>query len=161
MEKELEKNVPVFYTTAEIADMLKMNVQVIARKVQKGEISGYKIGKDWRISENDFWAWLNKHSNQNRPGEADKVIARFAKDGRIAIMPAQRKRRRYLLEYILKNFENNRVYTEKEVNEIILRFHDDYCFVRREFICEKMMHRTNGKYRRNNSYRFTSHLQIP
>jgi len=161
MEMTENKAFPVFYTTAEIADILKMNVQVIARKVQKGEIPGFKIGKDWRVAEKDFWEWLNKHSNQNRPGEADKVIGRFTKNGRIISMPAQRKRRRYLLEYILQHFEKNRVYDEKEVNDIILQYFEDYCFVRREFICEKMMSRAQGKYRRNNSYHFTSRLQLP
>ena len=31
-----------FYCTSEIAEMLKMNVQVIARKLQYGELVGYK-----------------------------------------------------------------------------------------------------------------------
>ena len=32
-----------FYTTNEIADLLKMNIQVIARKLKHGELPGYKI----------------------------------------------------------------------------------------------------------------------
>ena len=34
-----------FYTSAEVADILKMNPQVIARKLQGGEMEGYKIGR--------------------------------------------------------------------------------------------------------------------
>jgi excisionase family DNA binding protein len=143
-----------FYTTAEIAEMLKMNVQVVARKVQKGEITGYKIGKDWRITEKDLWAWLEKHSNRNRTLPSQKVISNFVKDGRVVSLPAQRKKRRYILEYILKQFELNRVYSEKEINDTISQLYDDYCTVRREFIMEKMMSRSRGSYRRNNSYRF-------
>ena len=33
-----------FFTTTELAEKLKMNVQVITRKVQAGEIRAYKIG---------------------------------------------------------------------------------------------------------------------
>ena len=143
-----------FFTTAEVAEILKMNVQVIARKLQQGEIPGYKIGKDWRIAEKDLWSWLEEHSNQNRPSPAEKVIANFIKNGRFRTLPAQRKKRNYILEYILRQFEFNRVYNEPEINEKIMEFHDDFCTVRREFIMEKMMTRSHGKYQRNKSYIF-------
>ncbi|MFH2035392.1 MAG: DUF2087 domain-containing protein [Candidatus Zixiibacteriota bacterium] len=86
------------------------------------------------------------------PGQ--KVIERFAKDGKFDIMPVQRKKRIYILEHILRQFDKNRVYSEKEVNRIIVQFHDDYCRVRREFIEESMMTRKDGNYRRNDSYIF-------
>lgn len=141
-----------FYSTAEIAEMLKMNVQVIARKLQYGELTGYKIGKDWRVREEDLLQWLEKHSNQSTLLPGQKVIGRFMKNGRFEALPAQDKRRRYILDYILSHFELGRVYTEKEVNQIIMRFHDDYCRVRREFIGWGMMSRKDGKYMRHVSY---------
>ena len=143
-----------FYTTSEIAQMLKMNVQVIARKLQKGEIPGYKIGKDWRISEDGLMQWLGKHSNENAMNPGEQIIARFTRAGKIKALPVRRKKRRYVLEYLLKKFELNRVYSEKEINDIIYEYYDDFCTVRREFIMEKMMSRFEGKYRRNNSYIF-------
>jgi excisionase family DNA binding protein len=150
-EKDNTENRPKFYTTFEVAEMLKMNVQVVARKLQKGEIPGYKIGKDWRVSESGLWNWLEKHSNQ-RISEADKIVNRYLKSGRFLSLPAQRKKKRYILQYILQKFETHRTYSEKEVNEIILKYHDDFCTVRREFIMEKMMTRAEGKYIRNSSY---------
>jgi excisionase family DNA binding protein len=143
-----------FYCTNEIAEMLKMNVQVIARKLQYGELNGYKIGKDWRIKESDLMEWLEKHSNKKLQNPGELVIGRFMKDGRFETLPAQFKRRIFILEYILRQFELNRIYSEKEVNEIISRYHDDYCRVRREFIDIKMMNRKDGKYRRIVSYTF-------
>jgi excisionase family DNA binding protein len=143
-----------FFTTNEIAEMLKMNVQVIARKLQYGELCGYKIGKDWRIKESDLMAWLEKHSNQANQSEREKIINRFLVNGRFEVLPVQHKRRRYIMEYILRQFELNRIYTEKEVNEIITPLHDDYCRVRREFIDNKMMQRKDGIYRRNSGYMF-------
>jgi excisionase family DNA binding protein len=144
-----------FYTTNEIAELLKMNVQVIARKLKYGELAGYKIGKDWRVKESDLLVWLEKHSNRNVLDPGRKIIDRFMKKGKFEALPVQRKKRKYILEHILGHFELNRVYSEKEVNEIITRFHDDYCRVRREFVDEKMMNRKGGKYRRNVSYKFT------
>lgn len=144
-----------FYTTNELADLLKMNVQVIARKLQSGELVGYKLGKDWRVTEADLMAWLDRCSNRHRQNPGELVVSRFMKNGKIDALPVQRKKRVYILEHMLRQFELNRIYTEKEVNETITRFHDDYCRVRREFIMEKMMNRKNGKYRRIASYRFT------
>ncbi|MEW6410870.1 MAG: DUF2087 domain-containing protein [Candidatus Zixiibacteriota bacterium] len=144
-----------FFTTSELAEKLKMNVQVITRKVQSGEIEAYKIGKDWRIPEVSVHGWLEKHSNQNGHTKRDKVVSNFVKDEHIDTLPAQRSKRKYLLEYILAQFEPNRVYTEDEVNRIIGRYHSDYCTVRREFICEKMMDRVEGKYRRRTEYRLS------
>jgi excisionase family DNA binding protein len=143
-----------FYTTNEIAEMLKMNVQVIARKLKYGELVGYKIGKDWRVRESELNSWLDKHSNRTLLNPGQMVVNRFMKDGRFAKLPVQQARRRYILEHILRAFEQNRVYDEKEVNGVITRFHDDYCLVRREFIMAKMMSRKDGKYRRNASYIF-------
>ncbi|UCC79392.1 MAG: DUF2087 domain-containing protein [Candidatus Zixiibacteriota bacterium] len=144
-----------FYTTNEIADLLKMNIQVIARKLKHGELVGYKIGKDWRVKESDLMQWLEKHSNKNVMNPGQQVIERFMKKGKFETLPVQRKKRKYILEHILRQFDLNRVYSEKEVNEIVSECHDDYCRVRREFVDEGMMYRKDGKYRRNGSYRFT------
>ena len=142
-----------FFTTSDLAKKLKMNVQVITRKVQSGEIEAYKIGKDWRIPEQSVHNWLEKHSNQNERSSRQKVVSNFVKNEHIEKLPAQRSKRKYLLEYLLAQFEPNKIYSEDEVNRIISRFHDDYCTVRREFIAEKMMDRIDGKYRRRTEYR--------
>ena len=150
-----EKTSLRFYTTTEIAELLKMNVQVIARKLKHGELIGYKIGKDWRVKESDLLTWLERHSNKNIMNPSQRIVERFMKKGKFETLPAQRKKRKYILEYILRQFELNKVYSENEVNDIILPLHDDYCRVRREFIDERMMNRKDGKYRRNVSYKFT------
>jgi len=144
-----------FFTTNEIAEMLKMNVQVIARKLKYGELTGYKIGKDWRVRESDLMEWLERHCNKTLLDPGQMVVNRFMKEGRFETLPVQRNKRKYILEYILKRFELNRVYSEKEVNGIITRFHDDYCLIRREFVMAKMMSRKDGNYRRNVSYIFS------
>lgn len=144
-----------FFTTSELAKKLKMNVQVITRKVQSGEIEAYKIGKDWRIPEQSVHKWLEKHSNQTDRSTRQKVVSNFVRDEHIEKLPAQRSKRKYLLEYLLAQFEPNKVYSEEEVNRTISRFHDDFCTVRREFIAEKMMDRVDGKYRRRTQYRLS------
>ena len=48
----------------------------------------------------------------------------------------------------MKAFELGRVYEEQEVNEILLRFHEDYCTIRRDMISEKLMEREGIAYKR-------------
>ncbi len=144
----------VFLTSAEVAEKLKLNQQVVVRKLQTGEIPGYKIGKDWRVAEDQLVAWLEARSNQNRPTYRQKVEHAFFVNGELTEIPAQRKKRVVILERLLKEFEPGQVYPETEVNKILGRFHSDVCTLRRELIMEKMMGRTNGKYTRLTSYQF-------
>ena len=145
-----------FFTTAELADKLKMNVQVITRKVQAGEIRAYKIGKEWRIPEQSVLEWLESNVNTNGSKSArEKEVSTLARDTRGRKLPAQRSKRKYLLEYILAQFEPNRTYSETQVNGIINRYHEDSEAVRQEFVSERMMERRNGNYRRRSDYKLS------
>jgi excisionase family DNA binding protein len=139
-------------TAREVADALKMNPQVVLRKLQAGEIPGYKIGKEWRISRAKLLGWLEKHSNQRKRYPNRLAAPFFNTDGSLKSIPAHRKKRVAVLELLLREFEHNRVYAESEVNEIVRRFHTDVCTIRREFILEKMMVRNGGKYKVNGSF---------
>ncbi len=55
-----------FFTSFEVAEILKMHPQVITRKLQAGDIRGYKLGKDWRVSEAQLMEFLERHSNSPR-----------------------------------------------------------------------------------------------
>lgn len=78
----------------------------------------------------------------------NKVIQNFIKNGVLTDIPVQRKKRRIILEHLCKDFDENRVYSEKEVNELIERYHHDFCTIRRDFIAEKLMTRNKGQYQR-------------
>ena len=68
-----------------------------------------------------------------------EVISNFFEYGRLTQIPTQRKKREIVLFEKLKQFETDREYGEKEVNEIILRYHEDFCTIRREMIAYSMM----------------------
>lgn len=76
------------------------------------------------------------------------VVSNFFKYGRLTQIPTQRKKREIVLLEILKQFEFDREYQEKEVNEIILRYHEDFCTIRREMIAFGMMMRYHEMYKR-------------
>ena len=67
-------------------------------------------------------------------------------DGRLKVIPAQRKKREVVLRHILKEFQPQVHYTEKQVNEILARFNDDTATLHRELIAYKMMGRSEGEY---------------
>jgi len=147
-----------FFTTSELADKLKMNVQVITRKVQAGEIDAYKIGKDWRIPEQSVHSWLEQRSNRNGvPKQSNRRTVKLLKSATSApkAAPSRRSKRAYLLEYILAQFEPNRMYAEDDVNRVITRYNEDDSSVRDEFLAEGMMERVNGKFRRRSSYKLS------
>ncbi len=77
-----------------------------------------------------------------------KVIDSFFEYGRLKAIPTQRKKERIVLEKIAEAFEFGQLYSEREVNEIIMRFHDDYCTIRRDMIGEKLLSRNAGEYRK-------------
>ena len=77
-----------------------------------------------------------------------EVISNFFKYGRLTQIPTQRKKREIVLAEILKHFDVDREYGEKEVNEVILLYHEDYCTIRREMIAFGMMTRDHERYKR-------------
>ena len=77
-----------------------------------------------------------------------KVIDTFFEYGRLKAIAAQRKKARICLEEMAKAFEPGRLSVEPEVNEILLRFHEDYCTIRRDMISEKLMEREGSRYMR-------------
>ena len=76
-----------------------------------------------------------------------EVIAHFFKYGKLTQIPSQRKKREIVLAEIARSFEKGRDYDEKEVNEIIHRFHEDHCTIRREMIACGIMERERETYR--------------
>lgn len=82
--------------------------------------------------------------------ETAKIIRRFIdSNGKLKQLPAQRKKRLILLTYMLRELSHGKQYTEKEVNEHILRYHEDFASIRREFVMSHFMYRQDGFYELN------------
>lgn len=82
--------------------------------------------------------------------EKMQVIRSFiTSDGKLKQIPAQRKKKLIIFEYMVRGLEKGRKYAEKEINEYIKQFHDDYATIRREFIMNHYMYRENGIYELN------------
>lgn len=79
---------------------------------------------------------------------SEKVnISMFLDDaGRIEQIPVPNKTKLPVLAYLAEKFERNRIYSEKEVNEIIDAWHTfgDYFLLRRLLIDYKFLDRTSN-----------------
>ena len=78
----------------------------------------------------------------------DKVIKTFIRRGRLTRLPAQLKKQQVVLEFIVEAFEPDQTYSEREVNIVLLDFHDDVAALRRGLISNKLMTRDKGIYKR-------------
>ena len=78
----------------------------------------------------------------------DRVLGAFLKRGRLVTIPAQRKKRQIVLERLVREFTPDRDYPEREVNQILVEFHDDVATLRRELVGYRLMKRAGGIYRR-------------
>ena len=75
-----------------------------------------------------------------------KVINSFFKYGKLQSIPVQRKKKLIGYEVIAENFIPGKVYSEKQLDEIISQIHEDYCTIRRDMIGEGILRRNGNKY---------------
>ncbi|WP_058300419.1 DUF2087 domain-containing protein [Gorillibacterium timonense] len=73
----------------------------------------------------------------------------FGKDGRLKTIPAQLKKKIVILEWLAEQFEIGKAYPEKEINEFLKRYHEDFATLRRELIMQQFMYREKEVYELN------------
>jgi predicted DNA-binding protein YlxM (UPF0122 family) len=75
-----------------------------------------------------------------------KVLRDYMVEGRLKLIPRQWKKREVILRYLVKQFEPDRRYSEREVNEIISQTHDDFATLRRGLVDSRRMDRERDIY---------------
>lgn len=70
----------------------------------------------------------------------------FTKEGKLTHLPAQLKKKLIVLEHLVSQLEQGASYSEKQINEYIKKYDDDYATIRREFIIYRFMSREDGIY---------------
>ncbi|HLH61251.1 MAG TPA: metalloregulator ArsR/SmtB family transcription factor [Ktedonobacteraceae bacterium] len=75
-----------------------------------------------------------------------KVLKDFFEGTRLKEIPASRKKRSVILQWLAQQFEPGVRYSEAQVNEILQRYHPDSATLRREMIGEHLLQREQGSY---------------
>ncbi|RPJ24166.1 MAG: DUF2087 domain-containing protein [Chloroflexi bacterium] len=74
-----------------------------------------------------------------------KVIKDYSRrNGSLKTLPAQRKKLEAILRYVVRAFDVGQRYSEKQVNEILARYHEDTATLRRELVGFGLMGREGG-----------------
>lgn len=151
------------YTVEQLAEILQLRPSTVSHHLSKlaeaGLVSAraesyYNIYQLEQVAlENVARRLLSHETLPAIAGNVDaaaydrKVVRDFTlPDGRLKTIPAQRKKLEAILRHLVLAFEIGRRYPEKEVNEILGRFHSDTASLRRELIGFKLMARDHGDY---------------
>ncbi len=73
-----------------------------------------------------------------------KEIENFLNEkGQLTLFPAKRKKKLFVLIYLIQKFDQDKVYTEKEVNEVLNQWHtfSDPVTLRRELYDHRFLDR--------------------
>jgi hypothetical protein len=77
----------------------------------------------------------------------DEVTRKFlTDDGRLHTVPRKRSKRLVVLDLLAQEFELGRTYPEKDVTEILGRFHPDYAALRRYLVDDQFLTREDNVY---------------
>ena len=76
-----------------------------------------------------------------------KVLSDFmTADGRLKALPVQEKKLLVVLRHLVQAFQPGERYSEKQVNEILRRYHLDTAALRRYMVDNKLLERSEGVY---------------
>jgi hypothetical protein len=141
------------WTVADVVEATKLPTKVaeqaLARLAAGGLVERDAAG--YRLRVEDLQAAARAAADERRKAEAGPegagvVVARFVKGGRLTSIPTTKSKRAAVLDFVAQAFTPGRRYPEKEVNEMLGRFHDDYAALRRYLVDEGLMEREHGKY---------------
>ncbi len=63
------------------------------------------------------------------------MLSRYiGSDGKLTTFPKKQNRKILVLTEIIKKFETENMYTEKEINEVLKSIYDDYAIIRRSLV---------------------------
>ena len=149
------------YSVEELAELLKLKPSTVshhlARLAEAGLVqarseSYYNVYRlDRSILEEKARTMFSQGELSSVAAEVDadaydkKVIRDYARrDGSLKTLPSQRKKLEAILRYVVQAFEVGKRYSEKQVNEILSRYHEDTATLRRELVGFGLMQREGG-----------------
>lgn len=132
--------------------LMKLKELNLVEMRSQGNTHLYKLNGDTLSSLNKSLFTSEQMANwaKDIPAEAwsAKVLRNYTNGDHLTKIPASRKKRLVILQWLVNKFDLGRTYTEKEVNEILKRYHPDSATLRREFIGYQLMKRERGIYER-------------
>lgn len=146
------------FTVEELAEILRLRPSTVSHHLSKLSKAGLVSGRsesyynvyhlNTEMLETMAKSILAQETLPNVVAGVDmdaydrKVVENYTQpNGRLKTIPAQQKKLLAVLKYVVENFEEGVRYTEKQVNELLSRFHDDTASLRRELIGFRLLAR--------------------
>lgn len=140
----------------QVAERTGLGLGVVAKALQRLGKSELVVaeGNELRADEGAFKDAVRSSRPEREPLSADpdrdNVLRAFVRDGKLTHFPTVPAKFKVVLEYLVDSFEPSRQYAEREVNEILQRWHDDYATLRRHLADYGHLNRADGIYTRAN-----------
>lgn len=139
----------------QLADSLELSAPTISHHMRKLVSAG--IVSEERVAQRRVYTLntqllrsVRRHDGQDDSGPAyddrARVMKHFFKNGKLVTIPAARKQRVIVLQYLLEQFDPARAYQEREVNELLGGFNEDFATLRRELVDYGYLVREKGIY---------------
>jgi biotin operon repressor len=144
------------HTGWQLAEALRVSQPVVSHHVEKlkraGLLREVREGKErvYGLNRDTLTRLARAQLRQAQievEDDGDRVLRDFFDGERLRRIPAQRKKRVVVLRKLLERFERGRIYSERQVNELLGRAHEDVATLRRELVMYGFMERERGVYR--------------
>jgi hypothetical protein len=142
-------------TAGDVRERTGLDARAVGKALARLEDAGVVTadGDEWALEPETLREAARVPAPQEEYAGADaetaKVLRSFLRGGRIVRFPAQRSKRRILLDHVVQVFEPGQRYAENDVNAMLRAFTDDYVTVRRYLVDEDLLSRENGVYWRS------------
>jgi biotin operon repressor len=143
------------HTGWQLAEALRVSQPVVSHHVEKlkraGLVREVREGKErvYGLNRDTLTRLAREQLRQAQievEDDRDRVLRDFFDGERLRRIPAQRKKRVVVLRKLLERFERGRTYSEREVNELLGRAHEDVATLRRELVMYGFLERERGMY---------------
>jgi predicted transcriptional regulator len=151
------------YTVKELAQVLDLKEPTVSAHLsmlkahQMVQVRPEGTSRYYSLRQDDLFGLL-RSLQERMPKEATEethpdpfereTLNLFFERGKLKDIPVNEKKRVVVLQRLAAAFEPERAYSEKEVNEVLKRFYDDFATLRRYLIDYGLMTREKGVYRR-------------
>lgn len=78
--------------------------------------------------------------------EEERVLRVWVKDGRIVDIPAQEKKKQFIMRWLAQQIDPERRWTEREFNELMAQYNEDFATLRRYLVESGYVARDKGIY---------------
>ena len=149
------------YSVEELAEMLQLKPSTVSHHLARLSEAGLVTARsesyynvyqlDQSVLEQKARTMFSNGELSSVTAEVDleaydkKVIHDYSRrDGSLKTLPSQRKKLEAVLRYVVKAFDMDKRYSEKQVNDILKRYYEDTATLRRELVGFGLMQREGG-----------------